>query len=314
MAPQVSVVIATYNTGSFIDATMESVLRQTASNLEVIVVDDGSSDGTVSRVTAFHDGRIRIAEQVHQGPPAAMNTGFRMARGEYIGLLDHDDLWHETKLARHVEVMNERPELDATFSWSRLIDEGGRDLGPHPHRGRGVFSFQQLLAFNPMGNTSSLVLRRSAVERVGGCDPRFFCYYDHYLISQIARLRPANVCAIPEELTSYRQHRGQQSRDWRSMEREWFVMLDEFRGTEPESTAAVEGLATSRRRRWFAQQAYKCGEYREACRLAAQALGDAPGFFLSDPWSWKVSAACLAGFLLPAGVHRKLQQVVGIRV
>lgn len=312
-APLATIVVATYNAGCFINATIESALRQTASDFELIVVDDGSTDDTLSRVASFRDSRIRIVEQSHQGPVVAMNAGFRIARGEYIGLLDHDDLWDETKLARHLEIFKRRPEVDATFSWSRLIDEHGRDMGSDPARWRGAISFRQLLEANPMGNSSSLVLRRSAVERVGGCDSRFFCCYDGYLVLQIARLRPGNVCSVPEDLTFYRQHRGQQSRDWRSMEREWLVMLDEFRRTEPEITAAVEGRATSRRRCWYAFQAYRCGEFRSACRLDAQALCDAPGFFLTNPWSWKVSAACLSGLLLPAAIRRRLERAAGVR-
>jgi glycosyltransferase involved in cell wall biosynthesis len=311
--PLAAIVVATYNAGRFIGATIESALGQTAGNFELIVVDDGSTDDTLSRVASFRDSRIRIVEQSHQGPVVAMNAGFRIARGEYIGLLDHDDLWHETKLAKHLEVFERHPEVDATFSWSRLIDEHGRDLGPDPARWRGAISFRQLLEANPMGNTSSLVLRRSAVERVGACDPRFFCCYDAYLVLQIARLRPGNVCSVPEELTFYRLHRSQQSRDWRSMEREWLVMLEEFRRTDPELVAALEGRATSRRRCWYAFQAYRGGEFPAACRLAAQALCDAPGFFLTNPWSWKVSAACLSGLLLPAAIHRRLERAASAR-
>ena len=91
--PLVTVVIPTYNGGRFISATIESVRRQTLDDFEIVVVDDGSTDDTLARVRSFRDGRLRVIEQPHRGAPAALNVAVDAARGEFIGLLDHDDLW-----------------------------------------------------------------------------------------------------------------------------------------------------------------------------------------------------------------------------
>ncbi len=121
--PRVSVLLPVYNGERFLRETLDSAFAQTMPDLEVIAVDDGSSDGSVALLEAYEDPRLRVLRQSNLGAPTALNTALDAARGEYIGFLDQDDLWNEQKLERHLEVMDENPKLDLTFSRYELIDE-----------------------------------------------------------------------------------------------------------------------------------------------------------------------------------------------
>jgi glycosyltransferase involved in cell wall biosynthesis len=312
-APLVSVIVAAYNPGPFLNPAIESVLEQTLADFELIVVDDGSWDDTLARLASYPDPRLRVIVQSNQGAPAALNRALGAARGTYIGILDHDDVWLKTKLARHVEFFEGRAEVDATFSWSRLIDASGRDMGMHMTHWHGPIGFRQLFEDYVVGDSSSIVLRRAAVEAVAGFDGRFPRCYDVDLLLRIALLRPNNVCAVPEELTLYRRHNDQMSRDWRAMRQEWEALVEKCRGLAPEVTRVAEGRSRSNTSRYLACLAYERGEFPAGCRLMGDALRHAPRAFFTDLRNWKTTAACLAGLVLPAVVHRGLERLAGVR-
>jgi len=107
--PLVSVVIPAFNAVRFLTGSIPSVLAQTWTDFELIVVDDGSTDATAACVQAFDDPRIRLVSQTNRGLAGARNGGIREARGTYIAFLDADDLWHPEKLARHVAHLQSQP-------------------------------------------------------------------------------------------------------------------------------------------------------------------------------------------------------------
>jgi glycosyltransferase involved in cell wall biosynthesis len=311
--PLVSVIIPTFNAGRFVNATIESALRQTLANLEIIVSDDGSTDDTVRRVKSVRDPRVRLFEYPHCGAPGMMNRGIDAARGRYLGFLDHDDLWLPAKLERHIEFLEHHSAVGVTFSWSGLIDNQDRRLDVPQRRWCGPLSFSQLLEDYVVGSTSSLVMRRSTVENAGGFDEQFPCYHDVDLLLRIALAQPMSICAIPEELTLYRRHAGQMSRDWRAMQADWNSLIDKWRRLAPDLTAAVESRARSNTNRYFAFLAYEQCEFSVALCFVWEALRRAPLAFLADVRNWKATAACLSSVLLPSTIHRGLEQLAGIQ-
>ena len=112
--PLISVVIPVYNGGRFIAAAVESVLAQDYQPLELIVIDDGSTDQTRAIVNKF--ARARLLSQSHQGAGAARNAGVRESKGEFIAFLDADDLWTDTKLSRQMEAFLKNAELETVFA------------------------------------------------------------------------------------------------------------------------------------------------------------------------------------------------------
>jgi glycosyltransferase involved in cell wall biosynthesis len=310
--PLASVVIPAYNSAPFIHDTLESAFRQTFHDFEIVLVDDGSTDDTLARVRAFRDHRLRVIELPHGGAPAALNTAIAAARGKYIGFLDHDDLWVPAKLQRHIEFHDRNPAVAVTFSWSGLIDEHGRRIDLHPAHWRGPISFRQLLEDNVVGSSSSVFMQRSAILEVGCFDAQFPRCHDSDLLLRIALARPGGICAIPEELTLYRRHPGQMSRDWRQMHSEWNAMLEKCRKSAPEDTHAAERRARSNINRYFAYLAYEGAEFTRAFGFVGQSLRADPSAFLADPRNWKTVAACLSGAILPASIHRRLEQLAGV--
>ena len=109
--PLVTVVIPVYNTERYVGETLRSVIAQTWKNIEIIVVIDGSTDGSLDICRGFDDARIRIVEQENQGLAAARNTGIRESAGAYIGFIDSDDTWWPEKVEKHVQRFEEDPDL-----------------------------------------------------------------------------------------------------------------------------------------------------------------------------------------------------------
>jgi len=182
--PLVSVVIASWNTRHYLPETLASALEQSWPDLEVIVVDDGSTDGTREAIAEFLP-RIRYEARPHRGLAAARNEGIRLARGEYIALLDADDLWHPEKIATQVEIAGRYPEAGmivcngVEFSEHQALSECGdlsetllaerflRALQASPS-GEVAGDFQRDLIPNTgISCPAQVLLPRRVVEEVG---------------------------------------------------------------------------------------------------------------------------------------------------
>ena len=183
----VSVIIPSFNSSLYIGESIESVLRQTYKNIEIIVVDDGSSDDTcaiLERYAETHPGIFRYFRQQNRGPGAARNTGIRNAKGEYIAFNDADDLWLPQKLEKQVAVLERNSNAVAVYCDIYYIDED-RSILPERKtklrlpRGRVTLD----MFYNYFMYTSSVVARRSAVERTGGFREDIFVGEDyHYFL------------------------------------------------------------------------------------------------------------------------------------
>jgi len=311
--PLVTVLISLYNGEKFLAQTLDSALSQTHRDFELIVVDDGSTDGSTAVLEGFADTRLRVMRQPNRGAAAALCVGLQAAKGAYIALLDQDDLWEPDKLAAHVELLESQPEIALTFSWFRLIDEAGREIGIHSSRHRGTIDFGELLTDFVIGATSNLVIRRTALDQVGGVDSSFLRLYDLDLCLRIARLAPGNIVSIPRDLMLYRRHAGQLSRNLEAMKLEWSRVLDKMRCLAPREVAQVEKRACSNMSRYFARLAYEDARYGAGMQLLSEGFRYAPAAWVSDRKNWLTSAACLSGMLAPGRLHRSLERLVGLR-
>jgi glycosyltransferase involved in cell wall biosynthesis len=187
--PQVSVVIPTQNRAAFLPTAIDSVLKQSFQDFELLVVDDASTDGTAEVRDKFHDVRIHwLRHDKPRGGAAARNTGIVHSRGEYIAFLDDDDEWYSEKLARQMEVMlGSQPEVAAIYTGYVIIDRSNRS-----ERGRMIPSqrgnlHNRLLESNPIGGASSVLLKRSCLEQVGLFDETLPSFQDRDLWIRISR-------------------------------------------------------------------------------------------------------------------------------
>lgn len=166
----VSVVIPNYNCCAFLPAALESVLAQTYPDVEVLVVDDGSTDESL-RVLEPYAGRVRVLRQPNQGVSAARNHGIRESRGELIAFLDADDLWDREKLARQVPLFAD-PNVGLVYCAVEYIDETGTSRGTNRtgRRGRVLRSIALLQGTIVLAGGSTAVVRRECFDRAGGFD------------------------------------------------------------------------------------------------------------------------------------------------
>ncbi|OQW96400.1 MAG: hypothetical protein BWK77_04870 [Verrucomicrobia bacterium A1] len=171
-SPVVSVVIPTYNRASFIRGAIESVLTQTYGDLELLVVDDGSTDDTPAVVAAIRDARLRyIRCDTNEGAAAARNRGIREARGEYVAFQDSDDVWLAGKLDKQMRAFDAAADAGVVYCGFRREHYGVRSYIPDrslPVREGDIH--QQLLIENFV-SAQTIVARRSALQRAGPFDP-----------------------------------------------------------------------------------------------------------------------------------------------
>ncbi len=216
--PLTSVVIPAYNAELFLERTLRSALRQTHSNLEVIVVDDGSTDKTraIAEAVAMDD-RVRIISAPNGGVAKARNIGIAEANGEFVAFLDADDLWHPTKIELQLAAMSRRSgdyQPAAVYTLSRTIDTEDRVTGSGRRVVLSGYSFARHLYAKPVGNGSSILVRREAAILAGGFDPTWAARgiggcEDLDFELRIAAKYP--ITAIGLYLVGYRQYPGNMS-------------------------------------------------------------------------------------------------------
>ena len=164
----VSVMMPAYNAEEYIGQAIESVLAQRFTRWELIIVDDGSSDGTASIVSRYQDPRIRVFRQENQGESAARNRALDEMKGEYVAFLDADDVFYPQHLELAIRFLQERPERDAVYTDGYHCDEEGNRLTPLSARRRGPFTgdiFEELVrASDVHGPPTCVVLHRRPIQ------------------------------------------------------------------------------------------------------------------------------------------------------
>ncbi len=232
----VSVVIPSYNYGHFVADAVESVLAQTYDQLEVIVIDDGSTDDTFRRLAPF-SSRIRYVYQRNRGLSAARNTGIKLANGEWIALLDADDVWHPEKI---------RTQLAAIVPFEPVGLVGSPSA---PSRSKESFpaatvrplSVRSFLLCAPTGPSGTLI-RRECFDAVGLFDETLTSVEDRDIWLRVTSRFPAVLVDSP--CWWYRPHDGQMSRKADRMLQNYEKVIDKFFREHPEHSA-LETLARS---------------------------------------------------------------------
>ena len=273
--PLVSVVIAAHNARRYVRATVESVLQQTLIDLELVVVDDGSDDGTADIVASIGDPRVRVVTQDNSGPAAARNVGMREARSRaYVAVLDADDLWDPDKLRRQLEYLTHHPDCSMCGCFMRYISSNGDVLG---RTGQAVNGQEQALVAAgelfpfPL---STFLVRRRAIDRANG--------FDEALgrpsggaedIDWLARLaRAGRIGCVPEVLGSYRIHPASaMARDRRRINREARFVRRRLAARREGGDLTWEAFAAADRSSWRDRRQ----DYVELCyRSAALGYGE----------------------------------------
>ncbi|WP_325453215.1 glycosyltransferase [Humibacter sp.] len=232
----VSVVIPAFNPGPFLAIALDSLVTQTFTSWEAVVVDDGSHE-PLSWV-AGRDPRITLLRQTNQGLSAARNAGILATTAPLIAFLDADDVWLPGKLDSQVARLTREPGLGMLSTAFAIIDSDGRITGPG-YQGFST-SYEELLGGNGVC-VSTAVVRRAALEQVGLFDTGLRTAQDWDLWLRIARV--GAIDKLPEVLAHYRIHSGGMTQDWRLSLHEAEVVLRRH-----PSPRASRGLAAARER------------------------------------------------------------------
>jgi glycosyltransferase involved in cell wall biosynthesis len=233
----VSVVIPTYNHAEFVVEAVDSVLAQTLVPLEIIVVDDGSTDDTQNRLASYAD-RIQYVFQENRGLSSARNTGIARARAAWIAFLDADDVWAPQKLAMQLRAAAEHPHAMLIGA----VGRGDRRFAPPPVEAAvRMFQVRDFLSTSPFG-PSSAVIRREVFNEVGTFDESISPVADRDMWLRIAANYP--VVRLEWPCWWYRSTPGQMSRNPQLMFNNLKQLVDKFFASQP-SYRPLRSLAYS---------------------------------------------------------------------
>src|SRR5690348_1033761 len=271
MRPLVSVIVPAYNCDRFIEAALTSALTQTYDKLEVIVVDDGSTDGTafIVRRMMESDARLKLIAQENAGVASARNRAITQAHGTLIAPLDADDVWHPSKIEKQVRMLLNAPaEVGVIYCWASVIDEQGKVVRRWPGglalNGR---IYVNLLLGNLLGNASTPLIRRSALADIGGYDPGFRARNAQGAEDIDLYLRLAQICEfriIPELLVGYRRTSTSMSMDVPQMRRSLEIHMARARSQNPDLPSALFKWQAGHYYRYLATTALAKGDLSSA--------------------------------------------------
>ena len=281
----VSVVIPAYNHARYLPAAIDSALAQTYAPVEVIVVDDGSTDDT-PRVLAAYGDRIRVIRQANQGAGAARNAGLAASRGEYVAFLDSDDIWLPRKLELQMGRFDADPALGLVHCGAETIDEHGRTTGYLLDGLEGWVASDLLrLDREVMGPGSDIVVPRRVADEVGGFDVRLPPSEDWDFSYRIAA--KYRVGYVAEPLIRYRQHGGGIHLNIPKMEKSMLIALEKAFASPDASVQALRDYAYGRLHRILAGCYFRARRPRDFVRHALKSLRYDPrniGYFAAYPW------------------------------
>jgi glycosyltransferase involved in cell wall biosynthesis len=223
-SPKVSVIVPNYNYGKYIEQAIESVLSQTYKNIEIIVVDDGSTDNSLEVLERYRN-KITLITQKNQGVSAARNNGVRASSGEYIAFLDPDDVWLPTKIEKQVSKMLSDNQIGLVHCAMIIVDEKNNPIKIHDGGMEGLLRNDILLLEKGaiVGAGSTCLVKRHIFEEIDGFDLSLstsadwdFCYR--------ASLK-CKIGFIKEPLALYRVHNSSMHSNIQTMEKDMSIAL-----------------------------------------------------------------------------------------
>ena len=287
-APKVSVIIPAHNAAATILETIRSVQRQTVDDLEIIVVDDGSTDDTLQMVRGVRDDGLTVYGYERAGVAQARNRGLAHASGDLVSFLDADDLWMPEKLALQIRALENAPRAGAAYSWTVFVDDQTRFLfAKEPlFFARDVYS--DLLASNFLASGSNVLARRSCLDAIGGFDPSFSPAEDwEYWLRFAARWEFA---VVPRYHVLYRYRLGSHSANVQAMERKLNAVVDSAFRAAPQIGRRERNAALANVKQYVSFMHLMRTKSPRALAEAGRALREGLAAHPRSLWNWKFQA------------------------
>ena len=246
---QVSIIIPAYNAESTILETIESVQKQTFSDWELIVIDDGSTDRSLEILSTVTDSRLMVFSYKNAGVSVARNRGISHAKSDFIAFLDADDLWTPDKLELQLAALKKHPEAGVAYSWTMNMNSTGDTF----YSGDKVYFqgnvYVELLISNFIANGSNLLIRREAIESIGEFDPNLIpCEdWDYYL-----RLASEwHFVLVPKPQILYRQSSRSQSAKVDVMEKGYLAVINKAFKVAPRELQLLKNKSLANAYQYF---------------------------------------------------------------
>lgn len=293
MPPKISVIMPSYNYAHMMEAAVNSVLNQTLSDLELIIIDDGSTDNTgdIALKAASRDSRIKYVKKENRGLSAARNRGIAESSGQYIAFIDPDDLWMQMKLDLQSKLLDENPEASLCYCRAEFIGENGEILKnvnwPRPENPK----WSDLLYINYIeGSGSSVMTRKSALESSGMFDENLRGLEDMDMWLRLLHDGKA-VCA-EQTLVRIRRHAKSMQAgkipDMAKRELEYIKYIEKSIANFPE-LSAMRSEAMSGVMEGLCYTSYVNGRLLDAMRYFIRASMMRPLFLISAPIRFAIS-------------------------
>ena len=251
----VSVLLPVYNAEAYVGKAIESILTQSHRNFELLVIDDGSHDGTPDIIGRYvsTDPRVRVLRHENRGVGYTLNRGIREAQGRYIAELGADDLALPGRLEKQVEFLATRPDYVAVGGYLRIVDPNDRPIGLRTYPTTDARLRACMMLYNPFGSPAIMYRRDDAIA-AGGYTARFSTCEDYDFLLRLAKR--GKVANLPEPLTAYR-----------------------FHGDSTKSTKTIRALrdTVSIKRVAFAEYGYRPTLVARAVNAAQDVLAHLPG-------------------------------------
>ncbi len=307
--PKVSVVVPAYNVSHYIEDALRSLQHQSFKEFEVLIVDDGSTDNTAEIVKPYvkSDPRFQLWQKQNGGLSSARNHGIRHARGEYIALLDGDDVYHPDKLARHVATLNHHPEVGVVYSASQAIRDDGKPT-PIYLSGKPVHSepLLALLCKNFIGHGSNAVFRRSLINEVGEFDETLRSSEDIDFWLRIATTRKWQFYREKSTLCYYRVRPSGLSFNVAQMQRCTEQVIQSAYQRSPQLVKPMLPTAYAYMYRYLARLSLQGGNLDQASHFIDKALACNWSIFYRDPRSLLTLLAVRLAPLAKLGIRQAL--------
>lgn len=232
--PLVSVIIPCYNAEKTIKATLHSALKQQGVNFEIIIINDGSTDNTLSILQKYYDPRVHIFNVKNSGVSETRNTGVQLSEGAYLAFLDADDLWETNYLASHLQAFSNNPQLGVSYSKIQFLtaDAQATHVFSSPYL-RPVTAFE-MMSENRVCTSSNIVCRREVFKQVGGFNEAMSYSEDQEWLLRVACQDQWQIVGLDQCLLGYRASSNGLSSSLPKMEQGWVHMMTQAQQYAPE--------------------------------------------------------------------------------
>ncbi|WP_425040311.1 glycosyltransferase family 2 protein [Primorskyibacter sp. S187A] len=293
--PLASLIVPAFNVADTLAETLDALLRQTAQDFEIIIVNDGSTDATLDIAQSYEGrGPIHILSQANRGLAGARNTGIDAARGAFIGFCDADDVWRPEKLQSHLTHLMANPALGVSYSGSALIADDGTSLGLSQRPKLTGITAQDILKRNPIGNGSAGVFRKAALREIA-YRPAFETQRD-WVFDETFRQSEDIECwlrlalstdwqfeGVDGLLVGYRINASGLSAALDRQYASWERVIDKLRPLDPAFFATEEPAARAYQLRYLARRAVSSQDNDRARGLMREALRTSRKPLIEEP-------------------------------